>query len=34
MSIKSEDDIDDNTFNMWKSELQKDLTSFWESVIS
>ena len=34
MSIKSEDDIDDNTFNMWKSELQKDLTSFWDSIIS
>ena len=33
-SIKSEDDINGNTFKMWKSELQKDLTSFWESIIS
>ena len=33
-SIKSEDDIDDDTFNMWKSELHKELTSFWESIIS
>ena len=34
MGIKSEDDIDDNTFIMWKSELHKELTSFWESIIS
>ena len=33
-NIKSEDDIDDKTFKVWKSELQKELTSFWESIIS
>jgi len=32
--IKSEDDIDDNTFKMWKSELQRELSSFWESILS
>ena len=30
--IKNESDIDENTFNMWKSELQKELPSFWESM--
>ncbi len=27
-----EDGIDDDTFNMWKSELQKELPSFWDSM--
>lgn len=31
-NIKSEGDIDENTFNIWKSELQKELPSFWESM--
>ena len=30
--IKGEDQIDDLTFDQWKSELQKDLPSFWESL--
>ena len=25
-------ELDDSTFNMWKSELQKELPSFWESM--
>jgi len=24
--------LDETTFNMWKSELEKELPSFWESV--
>jgi len=31
-SIKREEEIDDQTFDMWKSELQKDLSDFWESI--
>jgi hypothetical protein len=27
------EDIDDNTFIMWKSELKKELPSFWEVMI-
>jgi len=27
-----EEELDDNTFNMWKSELQKELPSFWDSM--
>ena len=27
------EDIDENTFNIWKSELQKELPSFWEVMI-
>ena len=25
-------ELDDSTFNMWKSELQKELPTFWESM--
>ena len=25
-------ELDDSTFNMWKSELQKELPAFWESM--
>ncbi len=32
-NIKREEDIDDFTFHIWKSELQKELPSFWESLI-
>ncbi len=31
-SIKRKGEIDDHTFDMWKSELQKDLPDFWESM--
>ena len=31
-NIKREGDIDDFTFHIWKSELQKELSSFWESL--
>jgi hypothetical protein len=31
---KSERDIDDTTFHLWKSELQRELPSFWESILS
>ena len=31
-SIKREGKIDDHTFDIWKSELQKDLPDFWESM--
>lgn len=27
------EDIDENTFVMWKLELQKELPSFWEIMI-
>jgi len=30
--MKKEGEIDDSTFNMWKSELQKELPSFWEEM--
>ena len=26
-------DVDDVNFNEWKSELQKELSSFWESMV-
>ena len=29
---KKEGEIDDSTFTVWKSELQKELPSFWESM--
>ena len=32
MNIKGEEDIDEYTFNMWKSELQRGLPSFWDSM--
>ena len=25
-------ELDDSTFNMWKSELEKELPTFWESM--
>jgi len=31
-SYRNEDKLDDHTFKMWKSELEKELPSFWESV--
>lgn len=31
-AIKNEFDSDDIDFNIWKSELQKELPSFWESM--
>ena len=31
-SIKKEGTLDGPTFDVWKSELQKDLTNFWESI--
>lgn len=30
--IKINEDIDESTFDMWKSELQKDLPIFWETI--
>ena len=32
-NAKREGELDDSTFNMWKSELEKDLPGFWESMI-
>jgi hypothetical protein len=32
--IKREEELDDSTFNNWKSELEKELPSFWEGVSS
>lgn len=29
---KNEVEIDDHTFDMWKTELQKELPEFWESM--
>ncbi len=31
--VKREEELDESTFNMWKSELEKDLPGFWESMI-
>ena len=31
--IKKRGELDSHTFNIWKSELQKDLYNFWESMI-
>jgi hypothetical protein len=31
---KEEDEIDEKTFIEWKSELQRGLPTFWESMIS
>jgi len=31
-NIKKEGELDESTFTMWKSELQKDLPYFWESI--
>jgi hypothetical protein len=30
--VKKEGDLDESTFDIWKSELQKDLVTFWESI--
>ena len=30
--IKREEDIDDLTFDDWKSELEKELPNFWEEM--
>ena len=32
-NFKREEVIDDFEFDMWKKELQKDLSQFWESII-
>ena len=32
--IRREEELDDSTFNNWKSELEKDLPSFWEEMSS
>ena len=32
LNTRRENDIDDSTFNIWKSELQKELPTFWEQV--
>ena len=31
-NFKREEEIDDSTFDLWKTELQKDLPEFWESM--
>ena len=31
-SMRKEGEIDDFTFHVWKSELQKELPSFWEEM--
>ena len=31
-NFKREEDIDELTFHQWKTELQKDLPEFWESM--
>ncbi len=30
-SVRASEGIDDTTFNVWKTELQRELPSFWES---
>jgi len=30
--LRKEGDLDESTFDVWKSELQKDLPTFWESM--
>ena len=30
--IKNQEEIDDSTFDSWKSELQKELPNFWEEM--
>jgi len=32
IGFKGEADIDEHTFDIWKSELQKELPSFWDSM--
>jgi hypothetical protein len=31
-NYKKEEKLDENTFNIWKSELLKELPAFWESM--
>ena len=31
-NFKKEEEIDDLTFDQWKTELEKDLRPFWESM--
>jgi hypothetical protein len=33
-TIKDNDDSDERTFHLWKSELQRELPLFWESILS
>jgi len=30
--IKKNEELDESTFDVWKSELKKDLPTFWEEV--
>ena len=30
--IKREEDLDEPTFDLWKSELEKELPSFWQEM--
>ncbi len=30
--FSKKNEIDDETFNMWKTELEKELPSFWEDI--
>ena len=32
--IKREEELDESTFNFWKSELQKELPAFWQEMNS
>jgi len=32
INLNREEDIDERTFEIWKSELQKELPSFWDSM--
>lgn len=32
INLNREEDIDERTFEIWKSELQKGLPSFWDSM--
>jgi len=32
-NLKRDEFIDDYEFDIWKKELQKDLSQFWESII-
>ena len=31
-NFKKEEEIDDYTFDQWKTELQKEIPNFWESM--
>ena len=33
-SIRKEEELDESTFNIWKTELQKELPTFWEEMTS